>query len=1127
MSNLQFLFFGGWQARHNDAELNLKGLKSRALLAYLAIESRQAHSRESLLGLLWPEMPQQRARNNLRVTLSGLRRSLYADKSQRPCLVAGRYEVQFDPLCQHWLDVAAFSAHWQAIQNHRHQDLETCQTCRQVMAQAVALYRGEFLAGFYVPGCSAFDEWLLVQRERLHIQVFDLLEKLTHAHLEAGEHKAAEVYARRQIELDPLQENAHRQLMRMLAHQGKRTAALSVYQSCHDVLLQELGVEPDAETLMLVQQIRAGALPVAHLPTANGAGTQFAQHLPERELTHNLPGNLTLFVGREEELAQLGQRFENGDYRLISIVGPGGIGKTRLAIEAARNNQHYFADGVYFVSLASRNHPDAVPAAIADAMKLTFAEGDNPPRRQLLDMLAGRRILLLLDNLEHLLAAGAPADEIQEGDVISLLLAILQNAPGVTILVTSRERLNIQPEDLFILRGLPAPRPDQLSHASQFAAVRLFCERAYRRHKGFRLTEKNVAAVARICELVDGMPLGIELATTWVRDLEPAALAAALEKDLTLLVTTERDVLPHHRSMEAVFAYSWRLLSAKERQILRRLSVFRAGFSREAAQQVAGATTVLLTQLRFKSLLSSTGADRYGIHPLLLQFAARKLAEAGEADGVVDRHSRYFLELLAEQTATLSGEHSQETVVHLLLDLENIRSAWLTALERGHLDDLETSLAAFVRFHRLSGFFVDGERMLSRALERTDAHSTIPGGDQGKLQRLRLHLLVERANMRVRLARLDEAIRDARDVIAQAQDLQDLVTATRGHILVGFGQSRGGDNAAARRALERAVGLARQVDHLELEGLALRYLGNVLRDGGEREEGERCLVQALEIHRRNGNRAEEQAVLLFLGVSRLEMGDYVAGQTYLAQSLQLIQATGNRPLEARIVNALGFVAAALGNFADAVEQHNRSRQISHDIDDPFQESHALHNLCTVYRKMGRLSQAEENGRLALELAQAFALPDPEYYAWLHLGYVWLEQGALELAAQAFHRSIDGWVTLNRTPLVMEATAGQAMTFLRQGRLVQAHRAVETVLSILRDNGLVGVDEPVEIYLTCYRVLDACDDARSQDVLGQAYDHLQGKASLIPDAARHAQFLEQVPVNRQVMACYLAEQAAHG
>jgi DNA-binding SARP family transcriptional activator len=259
MAELQLHFLGPGRVVHaHRGDIEFRGRLLLALLAYLAVESDRAHSRETLMGLLWPELPEADARNNLRVTWSRLRARL-GSSAGPPFLTGTRFDLRFNPDCSHWLDVAEFQALIAAAEGHAHEERQSCPDCCQKLGRAAELYRGAFLAGFYLDGCLAFEEWQFVQRERLHLQALDLLAELACCHEGRGELKTAERYARRQLELDPLREDTHRQLMRLLNSQGQRGAALAQYQACCRVLRDELGVEPDAETLLLYQQIKSGA----------------------------------------------------------------------------------------------------------------------------------------------------------------------------------------------------------------------------------------------------------------------------------------------------------------------------------------------------------------------------------------------------------------------------------------------------------------------------------------------------------------------------------------------------------------------------------------------------------------------------------------------------------------------------------------------------------------------------------------------------------------------------------------------------------------------------------------------------------------------------------------------------
>jgi tetratricopeptide (TPR) repeat protein len=284
----------------------------------------------------------------------------------------------------------------------------------------------------------------------------------------------------------------------------------------------------------------------------------------------------------------------------------------------------------------------------------------------------------------------------------------------------------------------------------------------------------------------------------------------------------------------------------------------------------------------------------------------------------------------------------------------------------------------------------------------------------------------------------------------------------------------------------------------------------------ERELGVSYLQQSLAIMRRLGNRSQVQSIVHTLGVNFVEELDYVSGRLYLEESLQLSQATGNRTLEARIQNATGFVYAALGDFETALSYHEHSRQISYEIGDPFQKSHACHNLCTVNRKLGRLEIAEQWGREALLLAQQNNLADPDAFAWLHLGYVLRDRGKLLQAAEAFTHSREGWLTLGRKSLEIEALAGLAGVHLKLNDLPKALSLVEQVVEFLAQHRLEGVDEPIQVFLTCYHVLRRCDDGRADDLLQQAHTQVMTIAAKISDPAIRSAFLERVPAHHELI-----------
>ena len=450
MTNLQISLFGAYQVALDSTPLTeFESVKVRALLAYLAVERTRPHSRDTLAGLFWSEQSDTAARRNLRQALSNLRKTLRDDRAASPFLLVTRSAVQFDPHSSHTLDVARFSNLLETCDRHRHRRLGACGACVRRLEQAVALYRGDFLRGFYIEDSVAFQDWVILTRERYHRQTVQTLSALVDYHEARRDYRTARRYANLQVELDPWREEAHRRLMRLLALSGERSAALMQFTRCRKTLKRELGVPPSPETRVLYERIKTGDLDArqpAPLPT-------------------NLPPEMTPFVGREPELHALTGYLSDPDIRLLTLVGPGGVGKTRLALQAAAGELHHFAQGVYWVPLSGVRTVQGIPLAIADALRFSF-QGRAEPLDQLINYLREKEILLVLDSFEHLL----------EG--VDTCLQILRRAPGVVMLVTSRQRLGVQAEQIVPVEGLPYPERNDLPDLEEYAAIRLFLRRA-------------------------------------------------------------------------------------------------------------------------------------------------------------------------------------------------------------------------------------------------------------------------------------------------------------------------------------------------------------------------------------------------------------------------------------------------------------------------------------------------------------------------------------------------------------------------------------------------------------------------------------------------------------------------
>ena len=582
MARLKLYLLGRFQATLDESPLaGLRSGKSRALLAYLAGEAGRPHQRLALATLLWGEHPEEAARLSLRVALSSLRdvlASLDLGQGHPPLLEITHQSVQLnlDPeLC--WVDAGQFDARLAACAGHAHSAVARCPACIRRLTEAVALYRGDFVTDLAAVDGPAFEEWRLLCQERYHRQATHALEQIAQYDLSLNAYAEAQRYARRLLALEPWHETAHRQLMRALALDGQRSAALLQYEACRRALADELGAEPEPETTALWVCIRDRRL--------------------EQTRASKLAAPLTPFIGRETELEQIAGWLSQPACRLITLVGPSGIGKTRLALAAAAQHEGLFSDGVCFAPMPATESPDAHDLALAEALQLPLAENGAPPKAQLLGYLRDKELLLVLDDLRPSPAAANWAVD------------LLQRAPRIKILATTPYRLNVRGECLLRVAGLkfPAAVPDPAGCGSmpkpRCSAIELFVQCACRVQPDFSLTAGELPHVTRICQRVEGMPLAIELAATWIPTLSCADIAAEIARDPGFLSTSLQDIPERHRSLRAVFDYSWGLLSAAEQAALGRLSVFQRGFDRASAAAVAGATLPILASLTDKALL--------------------------------------------------------------------------------------------------------------------------------------------------------------------------------------------------------------------------------------------------------------------------------------------------------------------------------------------------------------------------------------------------------------------------------------------------------------------------------------------------------------------------------------------
>ncbi|MBK8904106.1 MAG: NACHT domain-containing protein [Anaerolineaceae bacterium] len=1099
MAPLQLTFFGGFNVASSGKALAFSRRKVMALLVFLALEAGQAHSRESLMGLLWPDLPEADARNNLRVSLARLRQRLAPAQTAVPSLITSRAEVrwQIDNAGSVSLDSAAFQTLLAQTDDHSHASRQACPDCQQKLAAAVDIYRGPLLHGFYLDDCPAFEEWLFVWRERLHLQTMEALDELAQGLLENGRLDKATTYTRRQLELDPLHDSAQRRLLHLLAYQGQTAAALSQFQSYKTVLREELGIDPDVALLELVRQIKAGTLPAP--------GTREAEQA-KSAVRHNLPENLTPFLGRETELAQLAARLATPAYRLVTLVGPGGIGKTRLALEVARANLHQYPDGAFFVSLNGVTAASEIPNAIAEAMQLPFS-GEGSPASEILRLLQHKQLLLVIDNLEHIMEAGT-----------ALLLKILQAAPRVVLLVTSRERLNVQAEDLFRLKGLPYPTEPEDTTAGQFPAVRLFGDRAHRLNKQVLLNDETLPHVVRICQLVEGLPLGLELAATWVRDFTVAQIADAIAQDIALLQTDLKDVDPRHQSIEGVFEYSWRLLSAEEQRLLPLLSLFRGGFTAEAATQVMQASPVVIRRLRYKSLLQHEGNGRYTIHELVRQLAEKHLRHTPEIiPAARQAYAAYYLGLVIEKSPLLNGPEAAQTAVGLRQELDNIREAWQTAVHQLDLPLIAQTAEPIVEFFVHIGLNYEIEKRISDALVALKT-----GGAESSEQLLMLLelLILDLKRYYERPDLFEASFEPIMDRLQNWENPLALPYRARAVFYHSHALAEGGHAEKAVAQCELALALAYQINQPI-------HLGFVLCQRAFYHYKERQLQKALDAlnsaallfeqegHLKGMSRVEDK-----LAPSYAENGNYWQALVHDKKALALYQQLGDERMIPRGHQGVGLSSVILGDYQQARYHFNQAIKLSQKISHESGVKGGLGGLAEVEFLEGNLEEAKRLYQICI----ARRLEDKEYARFCFEGsdmvrMLWRSREYEEAAA--LNEEILGWVHKfgNQTDIQM-AQATQALILWELGQHEQAVDILETIWPNIDPYSLA---EPVKTLSDIYSVFDRANHPQTKAVINVAYQVVSKLADDIPDPALQAMFLQNVPYCRWLAAGFKKHQ----
>ncbi len=1032
---------------------SFRSAKSRALLAYLAAQPDQEHSRATLATLFWGDLPDTAAKTNLRVELSNLKRLLGA----HPALDIARNVVCFH---SEWaaIDATAFQA---AVTSFLMLPLESQNAQLHHLSAALDHYQGDFLRGFHLVGSPDFEDRQLLTRERLHELMMQALDTVQARYAEQARWRDLAATARRQLAMLPWHEPAHRFLMQALSAQGDPQAALAQYAQCCNTLQRELGVDPAPETVSLAARLRGdAALPV-----------------PAR---HNLPSQTKSLIGRADEVKQLGRHVQT--QRLITLLGVGGVGKSTLAQAVALNALHHFADGVWFVPLANVTAGDVAHQriALAIAAAIGFQVTDfQTPLTELTTYLADKKMLLILDNWDHLTASAE-----------HLLNPLFARTP-VRVLATSRVRLMLEEEMAVPLGGL--------TRADAFA---LFIERAQRIASEFSVAgdRARTDAVSHICAQVAGLPLGIELAASWVEHFSVEEISQSVAR-IEIEPQQMDNHIPRHHKISSIFEYSWRLLSPQQQQILARFSIFRGGFDRESAATVAESTLSDLSILISHSLVQRVSAGRYDLHPLIQEFAAAKLTVRQETM-LQGKHSMHYL-------STLVTTPQDDWARLLVVDFENVRSAWQRAVWAGDLTSIRPSVTKFAEFIARFGLMTEGETFFR------DAVTCFGEKEDNELVAQLLH---QQWRFTRALRGLPEAATLAERVLMTSQNPELQIQA---HLDLANAYAEAGEWDQANGHFEGAEALLKQSSDLLAYILVVetRIHINALHFRGDFAHGIARLQEMLALLgsvERPHVELEDTRFRLVLSLSLLAVryGDYALAIRCGLENLTRVTSMSHRQKRIWILLDLALGEQFAGLFDEAAGHNLEALSLAEEISAIDDVGLLSANLCLTLRQTNRLNEGLAYGLKGADLLKSLGIQRQEGQARNRVGHTLLALRRWIDADAAYAQALAVWEPLQH-PNRFEAMAGRAVTAFHLNRRSEALSLVDETLTLVERAGLQGVVEPVLLLLNCEQVLRRTGQmARAQQTLQQAAAWINTIAGRISDDRLRQTFLNR-PDNQAV------------
>ncbi|NMB91108.1 MAG: tetratricopeptide repeat protein, partial [Chloroflexi bacterium] len=850
---------------------------------------------------------------------------------------------------------------------------------------------------------------------------------------------------RRLLELEACHEEAHRQLMSLLALTGQRELALRQYERCRDALAATYDTAPQAETTALYRRIRQAPNPAA-------GGSDF-----------HLPVPTTPLLGRRPDLDALRARLADPDCRLLTIQGRGGCGKTHLALALAEGlraeDGAAYPDGIVFVPLGALRRIEALPSAIAHQLGFQFYK-DAAPIRQLYEYLADRRMLLILDNFEHLITPAGPDTEPEEMNT-GVLTQMIRHAAGVKVMVTSRVRLNLKGEYVYPLDGIefPSLQVELTPAIASTPAVELFIQSARRIAPGFVSDENALAEIVKICRQVQGLPLGILLAAGWSGLLSPGEIASRLlaEDSIDLLESAAGDFPARHRSLRAVLAYSWKLLSAGEQATLAALSIFRSDFNLEAARQVAGAGLGDLRSLMDHSLLQRSSDGRYGIHEFPRQFAREKLEHLPI---VRSRFWDYYAARLTAWAADIQSDRQIEAIETLDLEIDNVRAAWDWAVADGNLDFLDQAIDGICLYYDWRHRFPEGLSDCAALIE-TLQHAETRGETGNRLQSKRL--MAQALAWQGVFSPLENAERLLRQALLILDRLEGPAAGEKAILaeraftcyqLARVISQTGDQHAEAWNFYDQSRAIYAQLGDDWGCAEALRGLGVLLEDQSKYTRARELLEKSLAIQEQIGDRRGTAATLSWLGMNALFQGDE-GGERLIRESIAIYTELGERIRVLEGVILAGISLMVLGRFEE-------TRALMEEIDTTdarivYRQDSRQSILSCALAHLGRYAEARDRAETGLALARRLGDAYGLGFALVARGWPALVEGEDARAFDLFRESAEVCDRHGIKEVFTWALSSQGFTAYRLGRPEDARRACVRALQVaVESESFVGM-----------------------------------------------------------------------